>query len=108
MVLFEREDDERVPIRYENGTKVMGFSRCTISEKPICGKIVDIVLSTSFLNENQYRVEGEYNGWLNESEIILFDSIIWKNVKRTWEEYLKLKKETHEKYLEFFNSWCEK
>ena len=41
MVLFEREDDERVPIRYENGTKVMGFSRCTISEKPICGKIKD-------------------------------------------------------------------
>ena len=105
MVLFEREDDERVPIKYEKGTKVMGFNRCMSNGKLICGEIIDVEQGTSFLDENQYKVEGEYSGWINESEIILFNSEIWEAAKRTWEEYLKLKKETYEKYLEFCNSW---
>jgi len=105
MVLFERNEDEKVLPKYENGTEVIGFNRSMSDEKPVCGKIVEIALSTSYLNQNKYKVKGEYGGWLNENEILLFDTEIWKNVKRVWEEYLELKEKTHEKYLEFFNSW---
>ncbi len=84
MAMFDRKNGELPPLLYNVGDKIMGYHMSMGVSMLVGGEIVERKQSTSYLDENEYKVklepelcqgceEGrELTWWINEKEAKLF------------------------------------
>lgn len=109
--MFEREPDKLPPLLYNIGDKIMGYQASMGMQMLIGGEIIERKQSTSYIDDNEYKVklepdllegckEGEcYTWWLNEKEAKPFKQDVWKKAVGHWLEHLKLKSMSYLQYI---------
>jgi hypothetical protein len=110
MIMFDRKKDELPQLLYNVGDKIMGYHVSIGGQMLVGGEIVERKQSTSYLDENEYKVklepelcEGNEEGkdltwWINEKEAKPFKQDVWNRAVKHWLEHGRLQRKG---YLEF-------
>jgi len=109
MAMFDRKKNELPPLKYNVGDKVMGYHTSIGGQMLVGGVIVEVTQSTSYLNDNEYKVKLEPElcdgakedlfWWLNEKEAQPFNQDIWQKTVRHWIEHNRLKAKSYLEYV---------
>ena len=111
MAMFERKNDELPPFKFNIGDKIMGYQTSIGGQMLVGGEIVERTQSTSYLDDNEYKVrlelelrEGCEEGkdltwWINEKEAKSFRQETWNRVVKHWLEYGKLQAKAYLEYV---------
>ena len=110
MVIFDRKKDELPPFVYNVGDKIMGYYTGMGMNMLVGGEIVEKKQSTSYLDDNEYKVklepelcdgckEGECTWWIEEKEAKPFKQDVWNRVVKHWLEHCSLKSKSYLEYI---------
>lgn len=108
--MFERKPNELPPFKYNVGDKIMGYHSSIGMHMLVGGEIVEREQSTSYLDNNKYKVKLEpelcgedknkgFTGWLNENEAQPFNQEIWNNAVRHWLKHGELNSKAYLEYV---------
>jgi hypothetical protein len=111
MIMFDRKKDELPPLLYNVGDKIMGYHVSIGGQMLVGGEIVERKQSTSYLEENDYKVkfepelcEGNKEGkdftwWINEKEAKPFKQDVWNSAVKHWLEHCRLQRKGYLEYI---------
>lgn len=112
MIMFDRKEGELPPLLYAVGNKIMGYHVSLGIQSLVGGEIVEAVQSTSYLDENSYKVklEPELCGkdkeigkettlWINEKEAKPFNQDVWNKAVGHWIEHNIFKEKSYLSYV---------
>ena len=102
MAMFDREEDELIPLLYMVGDKIMVYESSDGIDMLIGGTVVEVRQSTSHLYDNYYNVEleaevvaGACKGtwWVNGKGVKPLKLEAWNRAKH-WKESRRLKEKS--------------
>lgn len=111
MAMFDRKNGEFPPLLYNVGDKIMGYHMGMGVSMLVGGEIVERKQSTSYLDENDYKVKlgpelcderdvgKDLTWWINEKEAKLFKQAVWENAVRHWLEHGRLQRKGYLEYV---------
>lgn len=113
MVLFDRKENELLPLKYKVEDKIMGFHINIAGDMLVGGIIVEVKQSTSYLDDNEYKVKIEPElcsgdtdlfWWIDEKEAQPFKQDVWDRSVIHWKRHLELKKKSYLEYVRMHKS----
>ncbi len=111
MIDFNRKKDELPPFLYNVGDKIMGYHVSIGGQMLVGGEIVERTQSTTYLDENEYKVkletelcEGSEEGkcltwWISEKEAKPFKQAVWDRAIRHWLEHGRLQRKGYLEHI---------
>lgn len=111
MIDFNRKKDELPPFLYNIGDKIMGYHVGIGSQMLVGGEIVERKQSTTYLDENEYKVRLEpelceecvvmedITWWISEKEAKPFKQDVWDRTVRHWLEHGRLQRKGYLEYI---------
>ena len=109
--MFDRKKDELPPLLYNVGDKIMGYHVSIGGQMLVGGEVVERKQSTSYLDENEYKVKLEHElclgceegkdstWWINEKEAKPFKQDVWNSAVRHWLEHGRLQRKGYLEYI---------
>jgi hypothetical protein len=111
MIDFDRKEGELPPLLYNVGDKIMGYQMSVGGQMLVGGEIIERQQSTSYLDQNEYKVklepelcEGCEEGkdltwWIDEKEAKPFKQDVWNKAVRHWLEHGRLQRKGYLEYV---------
>lgn len=111
MIDFNRKKDELSPLLYNVGDKIMGYRVSIGGQMLVGGEIVERKQSTSYIDENEYKIKLEpelcegcevgrdLTWWINEKEAKPFKQDVWDRAVRHWLEHGRLQRKGYLEYI---------
>lgn len=111
MAMFDRKKNEFPSLKYKVGYKIMGYHTGMGSSMLVGGVIVEATQSTSYLDENEYKVRlelelcevceiGKDLTWrITEEEAQPFKQDVWDRTVRHWIEHCGLQRKAYLEYV---------
>src|SRR3990167_3720821 len=96
MAMFDRKDGELPPLLYNIGDKIMGYHSSIGGQMLVGGEIVERTQSTSYLDDNEYKIKLELElcegcevgkditWWIREKEAKPFKQDVWNRTVKHW------------------------
>lgn len=109
--MFDRKPNELPPFLYNIGDKILGYYASMGMQMLVGGEIVERKQSTSYLDNNEYKVklepelcEGCEDGkdctwWIDEKEVKPFKQDVWNRAVKHWLEHCRLKSKSYIEYV---------
>jgi hypothetical protein len=116
MIDFDRKKDELPPLLHNVGDKIMGYHVSIGGQMLVGGEIVERKQSTSYLDENEYKVKLEHElcercevgrdltWWINEKEAKPFKQDVWNKVVRHWLEHCRLQRKGYLEHIRMYRA----
>lgn len=111
MIMFDRKKDELPPFLYNVGDKIMGYRVSIGGQMLVGGEIVERTQSTTYLDDNEYKVrlelelcggceEGkDLTWWMSEKEAKPFKQTVWDRVVIHWLEHCRFQRKGYLEYI---------
>lgn len=111
MIMFDRKEDELPPFVYNVGDKIMGYHMSIGGQMLVGGEIVGREQSTSYLDDNKYRVKLEpelcdgcevgkdLTWWIDEKNAKPFKQYVWDKAVIHWLEHCRFQREGYLEYI---------
>lgn len=110
MLMFERKKDELPPFKYNIGDKIMGYHSSIGGQMLVGGEIIERTQSTSYLDENEYKINlepelcegcdgGNSTWWISEKEAKPFKQEVWDRAVKHWLEHGRLQAKSYLQYV---------
>ena len=111
MAMFDRKKDELPPLLYNIGDKIMGYQTSIGGQMLVGGEIIERKQSTSYLDDNEYKVklerelcqgcdtEKDLRWWINEKEAKSFKQEVWNRAVKHWLEHGRLQAKSYLEYI---------
>ena len=111
VINFERKKGELPPLLYNIGDKIMGYQTSIGGQMLVGGEIIERKQSTSYLDDNEYKVKLEpelcqgcdvgkdLTWWINEKEAKLFNQDVWNRAVKHWLEHGRLQVKAYLEYI---------
>ncbi len=111
MITLDRKKDELPQLLYNVGDKIMGYHSSIGGQMLVGGEIVERTQSTTYLDDNEYKVKIEpelcqgceegkdFTWWITEKEAKPFKQDVWNKTVKHWIEHNNLKSKSYLEYI---------
>lgn len=116
MAMFDRKKDELPPLLYNIGNKIMGYHLSIGGQMLVGGEIIERTQSTSYLEDNEYKVrlepellkgceeDKDTTWWITEKEAKPFKQEVWNKAVAHWLEHCELQTRSYLQYVKMYRA----